>query len=461
MSYAELQVTSHFSFLRGASSPEELFATAAMLGIPALGIADRHSVAGLVHAHEAAKETGVRLVVGCRVDLVGGPSFLLYPADRAAYGRMCRLLTLGKSRAGKGQCHLGWDDLGAWNEGKIGVLLTQDPDDDLKNNLARTRAIFGDRSYCALTRRFLPNDAERLAAVADLAAAARVAGVVTGDVLYHDAGRRMLQDVVTCIRLHTTIDNAGFLKERHADRFLKSPPEILPLYAGHENAVRRSVEIVERCKFSLDQLSYSYPTEVLEDGLTAQERLEKLTWEGAARRYPDGLPDPVSTQIRHELNLIEKLRYAPYFLTVESILRFARAKGILCQGRGSAANSAVCYVLGITAIDPVRQGLLFERFMSEERREPPDIDVDFEHERREEVLQWIYETSPRLSRATGRAARCVRSARRSACRRTSREVSPASSGAGAAKARMRMMRANLISISRTGACASRSISPGS
>jgi error-prone DNA polymerase len=392
MSYAELQVTTHFSFLRGASSPQDLFAAAALLGIPALGVADLHSVAGLVHAHEAAKTTGVRLIPGCRVDLIDGASLLLYPTDRAAYGRMCRLLTLGKSRAGKGHCHLGWSDVAAWNEGLIAILLTHEPDEDLRNDLAPTREIFGNRGYCSLTRRFLPDDAERLERIAALASAARVPMVVTGDVLYHDPSRHMLQDVVTCIRLGTTIDNAGFQKERHANRYLNPPQEVLRLYPEHKEAVTRSLEIAARCQFSLDQLRYSYPTEVLQDGLTAQQRLEKLTWEGAAIRYPDGVPDAVVTQIQHELTIIERLRYAPYFLTVDSVVRFARSKNILCQGRGSAANSAVCFMLGITAIDPVQQNLLFERFISEERREPPDIDVDFEHERREEVIQWIYET---------------------------------------------------------------------
>jgi error-prone DNA polymerase len=389
MSYAELQATTHFSFLRGASSPEELFTTAAELGIEAIGIVDRHSVAGLVRAHEAAKTTGVRLVVGCRIDLENGPSLLIYPTDRAAYGRMCRLLSVGKGRSGKGQCQLGWNDVEAWQAGLLAVLVTAEPD---AGDLAKIKSIFADRAYCALTRRFRPNDAQCLENIAATAWHARVPTVVTGDVLYHEAGRRMLQDVVTCIRLHTTIDHAGFKKERHADRFLKPPTEMRRLFARHPEAVARSMEIATRCSFSLDQLSYSYPTEVLRDGLTAQERLENLTWLGAGQRYPDGLPDNVATQIRHELNLIEKMQYAPYFLTVESIIRFARSKDILCQGRGSAANSAVCYVLGITAIDPVRQGLLFERFISEERREPPDIDVDFEHERREEVIQWIYET---------------------------------------------------------------------
>jgi error-prone DNA polymerase len=392
MSYAELQVTTHFSFLRGASSPEELFTTAAALGIPAVGVVDRHSVAGLVRAHEAAKTTGVRLVVGCRIDLEDGPSLLLYPTDRAAYGRMCRLLSVGKARAGKGQCQLGWSDVEAWEAGLLAVLVTDEPDERLAGDLAKTKSVFGDRAYCALTRRFRPNDAQCLEGISNMARRARVPAVATGEVLYHEPGRRMLQDVVTCIRLRTTVDHAGFKKERHADRFLKPPGEMQRLFVRHPEAVARSIELAGRCTFSLDQLSYSYPTEVLHDGLTAQERLESLTWLGAAQRYPEGLPDNVATQIRHELNLIEKMRYAPYFLTVESIVRFARSKDILCQGRGSAANSAVCYVLGITAIDPVRQGLLFERFISEERREPPDIDVDFEHERREEVIQWIYET---------------------------------------------------------------------
>ncbi len=232
-----------------------------------------------------------------------------------------------------------------------------------------------------------------------MASQARVPTVATGDVLYHVPAMRMLQDVVTCIRLKTTIDKAGFLKEKHADRFLKEPAEMERLFRRYPEAIARTGEIATRCKFSLEELTYSYPTEVLEDGLCAQDRLEKLTWEGAAQRYPEGIPDNVAMQLRHELGLIERLQYAPYFLTVDSIVRFARSKDILCQGRGSAANSAVCFVLGITSIDPVRQGLLFERFVSEERREPPDIDVDFEHERREEVIQWIYETYGRTRSA--------------------------------------------------------------
>jgi error-prone DNA polymerase len=391
MSYAELQVTSHFSFLRGASSPAEVFATAAALGISALGIVDRNSLAGLVRAHEAAKETGVRLIVGCRLDLEDFPSLLVYPTDRKAYARLCRLLTIGKARAGKGKCQLSWRDVEEWNEGLLAILVTHDPDPALADHLHRLKRTFGNRAYCGLTRRFRPNDAAKLLAIATAAQNAGVSTVVTGDVLYHTAQQRMLQDVVTCIRLKTTIDKAGFLKEKHADRFLKTPAETARLFKRYPEALARTLEIARRCTFSLDELSYTYPTEAA-NGLSAQDRLEKLTWEGVAARYPEGLPDNVAMQLRHELNLIERLGYAPYFLTVDSIVRFARSKGILCQGRGSAANSAVCFVLGVTSIDPVRQGLLFERFVSEERREPPDIDVDFEHERREEVIQWVFET---------------------------------------------------------------------
>jgi error-prone DNA polymerase len=399
MNYADLQITTHFSFLRGVSSAEELFSAAAVLGIKALGVVDRNSLAGMVRAHEAAKVAGVRLIVGCRLDLQCGTSLLVYPTDRAAYGRLCRLLTAGKTRAGKGACHLDWPDVEQWNEGLLAVLLPDDVSGDLDAELTKLGRIFSNRAYCALTRRFLPDEALRLRMIATAASQARVPTIVTNDVLYHCPTKRMLQDIVTCIRLHTTIDNAGFQKERHADRFLKGPEEMLRLFPQYEHAVRRTWEIAERCRFSLDQLTYTYPTETVEDGLNAQERLEKLTWQGAGKRYPEGLPDNVATQLRHELNLIERMDYAPYFLTVESIVRFARSKDILCQGRGSAANSAVCYVLGVTSVDPVRQGLLFERFVSEERRDPPDIDVDFEHERREEVIQWIYETYGRTRSA--------------------------------------------------------------
>jgi error-prone DNA polymerase len=402
MSYAELQVTTHFSFLRGASSPDELFATAALMGIPALGVVDRNSLAGVVRAHEAAQTTKVRLVVGCRLDLADGFSLLVYPTDRPAYSRLCRLLTLGKGRAGKGACELFWDDVVEWGEGQIAVLVPGRIDDELAGRLQRLKGNFGDRAYLALTRRFRPRDPLRLQTLEDMARAARVPCVATNDVLYHAPERRMLQDVVTCIREGCTIDDVGFRRERFADRFLKPPQEMARLFQRHPAAVERTMEIAERCTFSLDELKYQYPHEVVEPGRTAQEALERLTWEGAKWRFPGGVPDEVSSQLRHELDLIARMKYAPYFLTVKSIVRCAEDKKILCQGRGSAANSAVCYVLGITAIDPVREKLLFERFVSEDRGEPPDIDVDFEHERREEVIQWVYETYGRH-----RAALCA------------------------------------------------------
>ncbi|UGV24677.1 error-prone DNA polymerase [Rhodopseudomonas boonkerdii] len=390
--YAELQCTSHFSFLRGASSADELFATAALLGIEALAVVDRNSVAGIVRALEAAKVTGVRLIVGCRLDLADGMSLLVYPTDRPAYSRLCRLLSVGKKRGGKAKCILDWADVVDWNEGLVAVLVPDQADDVCLLRLRKLRDVFGDRAYVALTLRRRPNDQMRLHELSNLAHRFGVPAVVTNDVLFHEPARRILQDVVTCIRHNVTIDQAGFRRERHADRYLKPPEEMARLFPRHPEAVARTMEIADRCQFSLDELAYQYPEERTMPGLTPQQALEKLTWEGAEQRYPEGVPDDVVPKLRHELRLIERLQYAPYFLTVNAIVRFARSRDILCQGRGSAANSAVCFVLGITSIDPGRNDLLFERFVSEERREPPDIDVDFEHERREIVMQWVFDT---------------------------------------------------------------------
>ena len=389
--YAELQVTSNYSFLRGASHIEELLAQASLLGLPAIGITDRNTLAGMARAHQRAEEVGIRLVVGCRLDLRDSLSVLVYPIDRAAYARLCRLLTLGKGRAGKGACDLGWQDLAAHGDGLIVILLPDAPDAALAGSLTRLRTDFPGRCHLALTLRRRPGDAVRLRELSDMAQAARVPPVATGDVLYHVPVRRILQDVVTCIREGCTIEQAGFRRERTVDRCLKSPGEMVRLFARHPEAVARTLEIVERCRFSLADLRYQYPDEIEDPALTPQQTLAKLVWADVPRRYPEGLPEDVERQLQHELRLIAELDYAPYFLTVNSIVRFARSRGILCQGRGSAANSAVCYVLGITSIDPVRSGLLFERFVSAERKEPPDIDVDFEHERREEVIQWVYE----------------------------------------------------------------------
>jgi error-prone DNA polymerase len=398
--YAELQVTSHFSFLRGASSCEELFAQAAMQGIEAVAVVDRNSLAGIVRAFEAAKTTGVRLIVGCRLDLADGASILVYPTDRAAYGRLCRLLSLGKKRGGKAKCILEWADVVAYSDGLIGVLVPDEADETCGLRLRRLRDAFGDRAYLALTLRRRPNDQLRIHELSNMAANMRVPTVATNDVLYHAPDRRILQDVVTCIRHGITIDELGDRRE-YGDRYLKPPGEMYRLFPRNPEAVARTIEIAARCRFDLKELAYQYPEERDDPTLTPQETLEKLTWEGAEARYPEGVPDSVRASLQHELRLIEKLQYAPYFLTVNSIVLFARSKDILCQGRGSAANSAVCYVLGITSIDPGRNDLLFERFVSEERREPPDIDVDFEHERREIVMQWVFDTYGR-----DRAALC-------------------------------------------------------
>jgi error-prone DNA polymerase len=390
--YVELQCASHFSFLRGVSSAEELFATAAMLGMEALAVTDLNSLSGIVRAHEAARTTGVRLIVGCRLRLRDGSELLVYPKDRSAYARLCRLLSVGKGRAGKAKCDLTWEDVGNWSEGLIAILVPDRPNAALRTRLKRLKTIWPEDGYCALTLRRRPGDALRLHQVAQMATEFGVLPVVTNDVLFHEPGRRVLQNVVTCVREGCTIDTAGFKLERHADRYLKAPAEISRLFRMWPDAVARSVALAEQLRFSLSELAYQYPHEVCIPGLTPQAALEKLTWEGTGLRYPEGLPESVEKTLRHELTLIESLGYAPYFLTVHSIVRFARSQGILCQGRGSAANSAVCYVLGITSIDPERNDLLFERFVSQERREPPDIDVDFEHERREEVIQWVYNT---------------------------------------------------------------------
>lgn len=391
MNYAELQVTTHFSFLRGASGADELFARAAVLGIKALGVVDRNSLAGIVRAWDAARTTGVRLVVGCRLDLADGMSMLVYPIDRPAYSRLARLLSLGKNRGGKGKCILNLTDVEAYSEGLIAILIPDEADEDYASQLRKVSEIFGDRAYVSLCLRRRPNDRLRLHNLSNMALRYKVKTVVTNDVLFHDPSRRQLQDVVTCIRNRTTIDAVGFDRERHADRFLKAPEEMHRLFSDYPEALAHTQEIVARCRFDMSELQYQYPEEAIVPGLDAQQSLTKFTWEGAANRYPNGIPEKVRKAILHELELIRVMKYAPYFLTVYSIVRFARSENILCQGRGSAANSAVCYCLGITSINPEASDLLFERFVSMERDEPPDIDVDFEHTRREEVIQWIYE----------------------------------------------------------------------
>ncbi|UUX50973.1 error-prone DNA polymerase [Nisaea acidiphila] len=390
--YAELQVTSNFSFLRGASHPEELVESAARLGHAAVAIADRNSLAGAVRAHIAAKSHGIKLLVGTRLVLEDGEELLAFPHDRPAYARLSRLLSIGKRRAEKGACLLRRADVADHAAGHDLVFL---PPPDLTglsaSNLALWTRSFSGRVSLAASMLYHGDDAGRLRQLAVLSAEAGLPLVATNDVHYHVPERRPLQDVLTCIREHCSVDEAGWRLDANAERYLKPPEEMARLFRDWPEAVACTIEIAARCRFSLDELAYEYPDEISPDGLPVQEELEFRTFEGAAERYPDGVPPKVEAQLRHELSLIARLSYAPYFLTVYDMVRFARSQDILCQGRGSAANSAVCYCLGITAVDPSRADLLFERFVSEERGEPPDIDVDFEHERREEVIQYIYE----------------------------------------------------------------------
>jgi error-prone DNA polymerase len=390
--YAELVSATNFSFLRGASHGEEMVLAARALGLAALGVCDINTLAGVVRAHLAAKEHGFPLLVGARLRPADGPDLICYPTDRAAYGRLCTLLSNGKmGDVPKGECRIALDDIIAHGEGQIFILIPPENDDDgFEDLLARLARIWGDRLYLAAIHRMAGGDRARLGALSALAGRTGVPLVAAQDAFYHTPSRRPLQDVLTCIREGCSMETAGFRLQPNAERHLKSPEEMERLFKGFETALARTQEIVARCAFSLDELAYVYPDEPVPPGRTPQQHLTALAWEGAHRRYPDGIPDKVARLVDQELALIEALGYPAYFLTVHDIVAWARRQGILCQGRGSAANSAVCYCLGITEVDPARTSLLFARFLSKERKEPPDIDVDFEHERREEVIQYVY-----------------------------------------------------------------------
>jgi error-prone DNA polymerase len=394
--YAELQAMSNFSFLEGASHPEELALQAAALGLDALALADRNGVSGLVRGHQAAKAHGIRFIPGVRLDLCDGTSLLCYPTGRDAWGRLMELLTLGKRRAEKGGCEIALSDLFGGDfqaaRGQILIALPPDKIDRYFNMvLDKLKSEGESETYLAAAIRLDGMDDARLARLAALAKRHGTPLVATGDVRMHSPRRRVLQDVLTCIRHGCTLFDAGYRLAANAERHLKGPAEMARLFADYPDAVARTAEIADACTFSLDELSYDYPVDPVPEGSTPQAELEAQTWAGAEKRYPAGVPDRVSAQIAHELALIGELDFAPYFLTVFDIVRFAQSRGIMCQGRGSAANSAVCYALGITAVDPARLDLLFERFISAERGEPPDIDVDFENGRREEIIQYIYD----------------------------------------------------------------------
>ena len=393
--YAELQATSNYAFLRGASHPGELVIAAEALGMAAIGVTDRNTLAGVVRAWSAAKALKVRALTGCRLDFADGtPSLLCYPSDREAYGRLTRLLTVGQMRADKGGCELHWEDFLGHAEGQLALIVPPARlDEAFERDLARMVGALKASVWLTASRAYAAKDLKRIARLAELAKAARAPMVATGDVLYHGPERRPLQDVLTCIREGCSIAEAGLRLEANAERHLKSPAEMARLFKPWPEAVERTLEVAGRIGFDLGQLRYEYPDEPVPPGWTAMQHLTRLAWDGARWRYPQGVPDKVTTLLRKELKLIKELKVPDYFLTVHDIVDWAKRKGILCQGRGSAANSVVCFCLGVTAVDPTKpdQDLLFARFLSKERGEPPDIDVDFEHERREEVMQYVYE----------------------------------------------------------------------
>nr|WP_284145411.1 error-prone DNA polymerase [Xanthobacter aminoxidans] len=415
--YAELATASHFSFLRGASAPAHLVRTAVALGLDGLGIADRNTVAGVVRAYSALEDLRAldenleaddpeaeakravatrartfRLVTGARLIFSDRTADIIaYPSTRAGWGRLCRLLTTGNRRAKKGDCHLSLADLLADARDLMLIVLPGEDGSDLPPLLSRLAEAAPGAVWLGADMPFHGADRRRLAALKSVAHAAGVPLLAMNEVLCATPEERDLQDILTCVREGTTIAEAGRRLMANAERHLKPAAEMARLFRDAPEAVAESASLLARIDFTLKELKYDYPEEPVPPGWTPQAWLEELTWRCAAVRYPEGVPEKVEKLLRDELALIRKLEYAPYFLTIHDIVRFAESQGILCQGRGSAANSAVCYVLGITAVDPADNDLLFARFISEERREPPDIDVDFEHARREEVIQHIYE----------------------------------------------------------------------
>jgi DNA-directed DNA polymerase III PolC len=388
MRYHEFAVASNFSFLRGASHPEELMLQAQLIGLAGLGLCDRNSVAGVVRAHLVKREQNLAIKYHPGTRLVfadGTPDILAFPRDRAGWGRLTRLLTAGNLRGQKGDCILHLDDLIAHVFGLELIVMGGDA-----RLLSHLRSCAPNRIRLAASMLYRGRDRARLARLSALAREADVPLIAVNDVHFHHPDRRPLADVLTCIREKVVIDRAGRRLAANAERFLKPPDEMARLFRDAPEAIEETLHLSGELTFSLDELRYEYPDESIDGFASAQDALTHLTYEGARQRYPNGLPAKVRAAIEHELALIAQLAYAPYFLTVYDIVRYARAQKILCQGRGSAANSAVCFCLGITELDPDRADLLFERFISPERREPPDIDVDFEHERREEVIQYIY-----------------------------------------------------------------------
>ncbi|KRR15733.1 error-prone DNA polymerase [Bradyrhizobium retamae] len=400
--YAEIGIITNFSFLRGGSDPRAYVHQASELRIPVIGIADHNTLAGVVRAWSELDNPAVthkpKLLIGARLVFIDGtPDILAYPRDRTAYGRLCQLLTRGKrgddiTRIEKGECHLKFDDLLDFAKGQLLVLALPHRFDvaSAQATLERLKNSDADGVWLAASLLYRGDDKRRLARLHRLALAAKVPLLATNEVLYHHPSRRPLQDVLTCIREKTTIDAIGRRLEANAERYLKPVNEMARLFRDLPEAIAETMRFAKRISFSLDQLKYQYPDEPVPPGKTAQQHLEDLTWAGVDKYFGGVIDDKLRATLHKELDLIAELKYAHYFLTVHDIVRYARSQNILCQGRGSAANSAVCYVLGITSVDPTKVDLLFERFISKERLEPPDIDVDFEHSRREEVMQYVY-----------------------------------------------------------------------
>ncbi len=398
MGYTELQVTTNFSFLRGASHPEELVAQAVELGYERIAITDRNTFAGIVRAHAAARKCNIRIIPACRLDLADGPSLLAYPTNKEAYARLSSLLSLGNLRTEKGKCELYKADVFDHAAGMIFIVVPPlqlnaqfDFDKDFKQAVEEYKRALGSQLYLGVMRTYQSGDNKRLYRLAQLSEQYDIPLVATNDVHYHIPQRRELQDVLTCVREKCTIYNAGYRLHQNAERFLKPEKEMVRLFSQYPQAIANAEQIAKACQFSLDELEYVYPEEITSEGRTPQEELEYLTWIGAKEKFGEQIPQKIKATIEMELEFMGRKNYAAYFLTVYDFVRFARSKNILCQGRGSAANSVICYCLGITSVDPSKFNLLFARFMSDARDEPPDIDVDFEHERREEVIQYIYE----------------------------------------------------------------------
>ncbi len=404
--YAELGAMTNFSFLEGASHPAELMLQARALGLAAIGVADRNTLAGIVRALMGAEQADIRLVIGSRLTFTDGTELIVFPRDRAAYGRLCRLLSLGKSevvpqpgadpeagRIEKAETRLTFDQALALGDGMIALVpAPASPDAAFEARLTEWRRAWPDTLYLAASPLWRGDDRRRLNRLAAMARRTAAPMLAVNAVLYHHPDRRRLQDVLTCIREGTTIDKAGRRLQANAERFLKPATQMARMFRGHEAALARTMDVVRACTFSLRELSYQYPDEPVPDGWTAQRRLIRLTFSGAREKWPEGVSTRIRKTIVKELKLIKQLKYPNYFLTVHDIVAWARKqeKPILCQGRGSAANSVVCYCLGVTSVNPAEQDVLIERFMSADRAEPPDIDVDFEHERREEVMQYVY-----------------------------------------------------------------------